>query len=103
MSDVLLAAGTRGSCTRWVSGNMRPEYVKLLAEIRRAFAMVRAGALRPKKWVREGASSYTVPVKTAHPCGVNNCCAADYPHTHAPDTGWIRPDSWDYENSRPRT
>ena len=35
-------------------------------------------------------------------CGVRNCCAASYPHTHAPDTGWIRPDSWDYENNRPR-
>jgi hypothetical protein len=34
-------------------------------------------------------------------CGVPGCtetCA----HSHAPDTGWIRPDSWDYENNCPR-
>jgi hypothetical protein len=35
-------------------------------------------------------------------CGVPSCCAASYPHSHAPDTGWIRPDSWDYENNCPR-
>lgn len=34
-------------------------------------------------------------------CGVENCCAASYPHTHAPGTGWIQPDSWDYENNCP--
>lgn len=42
------------------------------------------------------------PPSKAVDCGVKNCCAAAYAHTHAPDTGWIRPDSWDYENNCPR-
>jgi hypothetical protein len=39
---------------------MSPAFVKLLAEIRASYALVQAGALRRKRWVREGASSYTV-------------------------------------------
>jgi hypothetical protein len=34
-------------------------------------------------------------------CGMR-ACATPYAHTHAPGTGWIRPDSWDYENNCPR-
>jgi len=34
-------------------------------------------------------------------CGMRGCREA-YPHTHAPGTGWIQPDSWDYENNCPR-
>ena len=35
------------------------------------------------------------------PC-TRKFCQENYPHTHAPDTGWIRPWSWDYEHNRPR-
>jgi hypothetical protein len=34
-------------------------------------------------------------------CGRKGC-RETYAHTHAPGTGWIRPDSWDYENNCPR-
>ena len=34
-------------------------------------------------------------------CGMKGCLGTSA-HTHAPGTGWIRPDSWDYENNRPK-
>ena len=34
-------------------------------------------------------------------CGVRGCVETSA-HSHAPGTGWIRPDSWDYENNCPR-
>ena len=43
----------------------------------------------------------TEPAPTAKPCPLKEC-SETAPHSHAPNTGWIRPDSWDYENNRPR-